>query len=66
MNRHERRAESKRRVETVRAVQAAQRKRHAGVLIAGRWHPLAPEAALARHTTTVQTTDGPMLVEAPT
>lgn len=46
MNRHARRAESKRRVETVRAVQAAQRKRHAGVLIAGRWHPLPPAASV--------------------
>lgn len=66
MNRHERRAESKRRVETVRAVQAAQRKRHAGVLIAGRWHPIAPAAVIAPQTTTVQTTDGTMVVEVPT
>lgn len=66
MNRHARRAEIKRRVETARAVQSAQRKRHAGVFIAGRWHPLAPAASIAPQTTTVQATDGPMLVEAPT
>ena len=65
MNRHERRSESRRRVETVRAVQAAQRKRHAGVIIAGRWHPLAPGDAVVAETTTVQTTDGPVDVEVP-
>lgn len=48
MNRHERRAESRRRVETVRAVQAAARKRHAGVLIAGRWHPLPTTGSIVK------------------
>jgi hypothetical protein len=35
-------------VETVRAVQAAARKRHAGVLIAGRWHPLPTTGSIVK------------------